>query len=113
MTRIEPVIGRYIYLTIQGIEYRVYYEESGEGIPMICQHAGGSQTLEWRFILNDAEITSKYRIIVADLPYHGRSLPPASVKWWQEEYKLTKSFFIEFQIALSRALGLELSLIHI
>ena len=107
MVKIEPIVGRYIYLTIQGIEYRVYCEESGHGIPMICQHAGGSQTLEWRFVLNDPEITSKYHVIVADLPYHGKSLPPDSEEWWRQEYKLTKSFFIDFQLELSRALGLE------
>jgi len=41
MARFEPMTGRYIYLTVQGIEYRIYYEESGKGIPIICQHAGG------------------------------------------------------------------------
>ena len=107
MAVIEQIIGKYIYLTIDGVEHRVYYEESGKGIPLICQHAAGSSGLEWRDMLNDPEITSKYRVIVADLPYHGRSLPPASVNWWEEEYKLTKLFFIEFQLALSRALGLE------
>jgi pimeloyl-ACP methyl ester carboxylesterase len=107
MASFEPITGRYIHLTVQGIEYRIYYEESGQGIPIICQHAGGSQTLEWRFMLNDPEIISKYRVVSADLPYHGKSLPPESEQWWKQEYKLTKSFFIDFQIELSRALGLE------
>jgi len=107
MAIIETIVGKYIYLTIHDIEYRVYYEESGHGIPIICQHSAGSSGLEWRHMLNDPDITSKYRVFVADLPYHGRSLPPASVKWWEEEYKLTKSFFIDFQRALSQALGLE------
>ena len=107
MAIIEPIIGRYMYVTIQGIEYRIYYEENGKGIPMICQHASGSSGLEWRHMLNDTDITSKYRVVVADLPYHGRSLPPVSVQWWKQEYKLTKSFFIDFQMELSRVLGLE------
>lgn len=33
MTKHDPITGRYIYLTIDGIEYRVYYEEAGQGIP--------------------------------------------------------------------------------
>ena len=107
MARIEPIKGRYIYVTIQGIEHRVYYEESGKGIPLLCQHSAGSSGLEWRHMLNDPEIISKYHVIVADLPYHGRSLPPESVPWWKQEYKLTKSFFIDFQLELSRVLGLE------
>ena len=107
MAIVEPIEGRYIHLTIQGIEYRVYYEESGKGIPIICQHYAGSMGLEWRHMLTDADITSKYRVIVPDLPYHGKSLPPESIEWWKQEYKLTKSFLIDFHLELSRALGLE------
>jgi pimeloyl-ACP methyl ester carboxylesterase len=105
--RVEPIIGRYMYLTVQNIEYRVYYEENGQGIPMICQHAGGGDGMQWHDMLNDPVITSRYRVIAADLPYHGRSLPPESVEWWKQEYKLTKSFFMDFQVELSHALGLE------
>jgi pimeloyl-ACP methyl ester carboxylesterase len=107
MAVIEPIEGRYVYLTIQGIEYRVYFEEAGKGIPIICQHSAGSLGLEWRHMLIDPDIISRYHVIVADLPYHGRSLPPESVQWWKEEYKLTKSFYMDFQVELSRALGLE------
>jgi pimeloyl-ACP methyl ester carboxylesterase len=107
MAFIESVEGRYVYLTIQGVEYRVYYEEAGKGMPIICQHSAGSVGLEWRHMLTDPEIISKYHVIVADLPYHGRSLPPESVQWWKQEYKLTKSFFMDFQVELARALGLE------
>ena len=110
MAIIEPMTGRYIHLTVQGIEYRIYYEESGQGIPIICQHAGGSQTLEWRFMLNDPEIISKYRVISADLPYHGKSLPPESEEWWKQEYKLTKSFFIDFQL---HVYGLDFQVFHL
>ena len=106
MVKVDPIIGRYIYLTINGIEYRVYYEESGKGIPIIFQHAGGGDGLEWSHVLNDNEITSKYRVIVPDLPYHARSLPPESVEWWKEQYLLTKSFFMEFQLKLIEALEL-------
>jgi pimeloyl-ACP methyl ester carboxylesterase len=107
MARIEPIEGRYIYLTVQGIEYRVYYEESGKGIPIICQHGGGGDGLEWNRILMDCDITLKYRFIAVDLPYHGKSLPPESVQWWKEEYKLTKSFLMDLYLELIRELGLE------
>ena len=107
MAVIEPVVGKYVYLTIQGVEYRVFYEECGTGIPIICQHAGGGDGLEWRTLLNDADITSKYRVIVPNLPYHGKSLPPESLEWWKLEYRLTKSFFMDFQLELSKALELD------
>jgi len=107
MARFDTIVGKYIYLKIQGIEYRVYFEENGKGIPMLCQHTAGKSCQEWSHLLNDKEITAKYRVIAADLPYHGKSNPPESVEWWKQEYKLTKSFFMDFHMALSHALGLE------
>jgi pimeloyl-ACP methyl ester carboxylesterase len=107
MAKFEAAVGRYIHLTIQGIEYRVFYEESGKGIPIICQHAGGGDGLTWRHLLDDKDITAKYRVIIPDLPYHGPSLPPESVEWWKQEYKLTKSFLFDFHLEFCRALHLE------
>ncbi|MBI4527031.1 MAG: alpha/beta hydrolase [Deltaproteobacteria bacterium] len=107
MTHFDPAIGRYLYLDVQGIEYRVYFEQNGNGIPLVCQHTAASDGRLWRRTLNDEEISQKYQIIVPDLPYHGKSLPPESVEWWKDEYRLTKSFFLDFHLAFSRALGLE------
>jgi len=107
MARFESTICKYVYLEVQGIEYRVYYEESGSGIPLVCQHTAGADGKQWRHFLTDADITSKYRVIVPDLPYHGKSLPPETVEWWKQEYRLTKSFFIDFHLAFKRALELE------
>jgi hypothetical protein len=42
MAKFEAAIGRYVWLEIQGVEYRVYFEEAGQGIPLICQHTAGS-----------------------------------------------------------------------
>jgi pimeloyl-ACP methyl ester carboxylesterase len=107
MPKFEATAGKYVYLDVQGIEYRVYFEESGEGIPLVCQHTAGSDGKQWRHFLTDDDITSTYRVIVPDLPYHGKSLPPEAVEWWNREYRLTKTFFIDFHLALKRALGLE------
>ena len=42
MAKFEAAIGRYVWLDIQGVAYRVYFEEAGQGIPLICQHTAGS-----------------------------------------------------------------------
>ncbi len=107
MARIEATTGHYVYLGVQGTEYRVYFEESGTGIPLVCQHTAGADGKQWRHFLTDRDITATYRVIVPDLPYHGKSLPPESVEWWNREYQLTKSFFIDFHLALNQALGLQ------
>ena len=107
MAKFDPAIGRYVYLDIHGIEYRVYFEQNGTGIPIVCQHTAASDGRLWRHLLNDEEITRRFQVIVPDLPYHGKSLPPESVEWWKQEYKLTKSFFMDFQVEFSHTLGLE------
>jgi pimeloyl-ACP methyl ester carboxylesterase len=105
--RFEATTGRYVHLTIEGVEYRTYFEAAGQGIPLVCQHTAGSDGQQFRQFLTDPDITAKYRVIVPDLPYHGKSLPPESIDWWAREYRLTRSFFIEFHRAFARALGLE------
>ena len=105
--KIDAITGKYIYITVNDVEYRVYFEESGEGIPLLCQHTAGSDGRQWRHLMNDEEVTSAYRVIAVDLPYHGKSLPPESIEWWKEEYKLTKRFFLDFLMEFSHALGLE------
>jgi pimeloyl-ACP methyl ester carboxylesterase len=104
--KFEPITGRYLHTDILGDQYRVYFEESGQGIPLLCQHTAASDGRQWRHLLNDAEITRRFRVIVPDLPYHGKSSPPETVEWWKQEYRLTRKFFVECQVAISRALNL-------
>ena len=107
MARFESVTGKYVYFDVQGKEYRVYFEENGQGIPLVCQHTAGSDGRQWRHLMNDIDVTSLYRVVAFDLPYHGKSLPPESVEWWKEEYMLHKSFLFDFHTEFIRALGLE------
>lgn len=107
MPRFAEVTGRYVYLTVDGVEYRVYFEEAGRGIPMIVQHTAGSDGRQWRHLLEDPEITRSFRLIAHDLPYHGKSLPPQSVEWWKREYALTQDFFMKFIVTLARELELD------
>ena len=107
MARFESVTGRYVYLKVQGVEYRVYFEEDGTGIPLICQHTAGADSRQYRHMMNDRDVTSRFRVIAFDLPFHGRSLPPESVEWWKEEYLLHRDFLLDFHVAFIKALGLE------
>jgi pimeloyl-ACP methyl ester carboxylesterase len=107
MARFESVTGKYVYLDVQGIEYRVYFEENGRGIPLVCQHTAGSDGRQWRHLMNDNDVTSTYRVIAFDLPFHGKSLPPESREWWKEEYLLHKAFLFDFHEGFIRALGLD------
>lgn len=105
--RIAEVTGRYIYLDVLGVAYRVYFEEAGQGVPIVLQHTAGCDSRQWRHLLEDPDFTSRYRLIAPDVPFHGRSLPPESQEWWTEEYTLRQDFFLAFQVAMVEALGLE------
>ncbi len=73
---IEPIIGRYIHLDIVGQPHRLYWEEAGQGTPLLCLHTAGSDGRQYRALLNDPEILANYRVIVFDMPWHGKSSPP-------------------------------------
>jgi Predicted hydrolases or acyltransferases (alpha/beta hydrolase superfamily) len=107
MAKLSPIRGGYVYLPVQDDEYRVYYEEAGEGIPLILMHTAGTDGRLYRHLLEDPELTRHFRIVAIDLPYHGKSLPPVTREWWKEEYKLTTSFLFDFMLAINDALELD------
>lgn len=103
----ESRVGRYVHLELDGADNAVYYEESGTGIPLLCQHTAGSDARQWRHVLEDPRVTSCYRVIAYDLPGHGKSLPPESTAWWTEEYLLTTALAMAVPMGLVAALGLD------
>lgn len=107
MSNHDPIVGRYVYVTYAGKEYRVYYEENGEGIPLVCLHTAGTDGREYRHQLCDPEITKNFRVIALDLPRHGKSIPHADFYKEEEEYKLTSKFYSEFVMAFCDALDLK------
>ena len=103
--RQDPIKGGYVYVPYNGYEYRVFYEEAGQGIPLVCLHTAGTDSREYRHQLSDPEINENFRVIAFDLPSHGKSIP--RVGFEKEEYKLTADFYSEFTMAFCDALGLE------
>ena len=49
----EPISGQYGKFKIDGIDYRIYWEEAGQGIPLVCLHTAGSDGRQYRALLND------------------------------------------------------------
>ena len=52
---IEPMVGRYVHVDIDGETHRIYFEENGAGIPLVCLHTAGSDGRQWRHLLADEE----------------------------------------------------------
>ncbi|MEC7290682.1 MAG: alpha/beta hydrolase [Pseudomonadota bacterium] len=102
---IEPVTGRYIRMTLEGRPHRVYFEEAGEGIPLLCLHTAGSDGRQYRALMNDDAITSRFRVIAFDLPWHGKSAPPPGFQ--NEPYMLTTDRYMHYVMSFVDALKLD------
>lgn len=103
--QIEPIIGRYARIEIDGTPHRLYWEEAGEGIPLVCLHTAGSDGRQYRAVLNDPEITRHFRVMVFDMPRHGKSSPPEGTV--DDTYQLTSDAYIAQIIAFCDAMALE------
>ena len=102
---IEPMVGRYVHLSLGGRACRVYFEEAGRGIPLLCLHTAGSDGRQFRHLMNDPAVTDHFRVLAFDLPWHGKSTPPAG--WQDEEYKLTTVSYVDAVMTFIRVLELE------
>jgi len=102
---IEPMVGRYVHVDIDGTPHRIYFEEAGSGIPLVCLHTAGSDGRQWRHLLADEEFTKSFRIIAFDMPWHGKSNPPAI--WDGSEYQLTTARYTQTIRSFCAALDLD------
>lgn len=105
MTGFEPIIGRYLNLDLLGRPHRLYIEEAGNGIPLLCLHTAGADGRQYRGVMNDPRVTDHYRVICFDMPWHGKSSPPGS--WQDEEYQLTSRDYVTMILEVMAALRLD------
>ncbi len=102
---LEPIIGRYMTLRISGRDYRLYFEEAGRGIPLVCLHTAGADGRQFRHLMTDQAVTDRFRVLAFDMPWRGKSLPPEG--WQSEEYQLTATAYMETVLAFCRGLELD------
>ena len=105
MSEFEPIIGRYFTVEIEGEQHRIFVEEAGSGIPLLCLHTAGNDSRQYRHMMNDAAITDRFRLIAFDMPFHGRSTPPD--RWWLKKFRLTTKSYLATVRAIWSALGFD------
>jgi pimeloyl-ACP methyl ester carboxylesterase len=105
----EPVTGRYLRVDVEGVEHRIYVEEAGQGTPLLCLHTAGSDSRQYRHLLNDPEVLDQCRVITFDLPWHGKSSPPAG--WHDTTYQLTAAQYTAIVLRIIEALDLDRPLV--
>jgi pimeloyl-ACP methyl ester carboxylesterase len=105
MPEFEPIVGRYFTMDVAGEACRIYVEEAGSGIPLVCLHTAGSDARQFRHLLCDADITRDYRVIAFDMPWHGKSNPPDGFR--DREYRLTTELYKEIVLNFCNAYELQ------
>jgi pimeloyl-ACP methyl ester carboxylesterase len=102
----EPVVGRYLHLDLPTGRTRLYVEQAGTGeVPMLCLHTAGSDSRQYRHLLNDPAVLDRFRVVTFDMPAHGRS--SVSVDWRDREYVLTSEDYVAMVLAVVDALELD------
>jgi pimeloyl-ACP methyl ester carboxylesterase len=103
----EPVTARYLHLDLGRLDHRVFVEEAGNpgGVPLLCLHTAGADSRQFRGVLNDPDVLRTCRVIAFDLPYHGKSSPPAG--WQRGTYQLTAASYADTVLAVIDALELD------
>ena len=104
MSDVEPIVGRYLNVAVEDLTYRLFYEEAGTGIPLLCLHTAGADSRQWRHLLNDGAVTKRFRVVAFDMPYHGRSNPPD--RWWLRKYRLDTGMYVAIVRKVWKALDL-------
>ena len=105
MPAFEPIVGRYFTMRVGDDHCRIYVEEAGEGIPLVCLHTAGSDARQYRHLMCDERVTSQFRVIAFDLPWHGKSNPPPGFE--QREYQLTTDLYKHIVMQFCAAYELE------
>lgn len=105
LPRESQTVGRYVTVDVDGLSYRIFYESAGEGVPLLCLHTAGSDARQYRFLLEDREVTSEFEVIAFDLPWHGRSSPPSG--WRSMRYELRTEWYAAVILAFCEALDLD------
>lgn len=102
----SPITGGYVTVEVDGEPHRIYFESAGTGErTILCLHTAGADSRQFRYLLEDAELTERYRIVAFDLPWHGRSDAPAD--WQEQTYRLTTKAYAETILAVMDGLAIE------
>ncbi len=77
-TPAPPVTGGYVPVTVGGTTYQIYHEQTGSGgRDLLCLHTAGADGRQFHRLMTDRRISASHRMVSFDLPWHGKSPPPA------------------------------------
>ena len=103
-TPVPAMQGAYVPVTVGGQRHDVFHETAGEGVDVLCLHTAGSDGRQFHRLMADARITAGHRLVPFDLPWHGRSMPPAGAL--PGAWRMTTDRYVETIMGFVAAAGL-------
>lgn len=110
----EPadIRGRYLGVEADGIAWRLHAEQAGEGRDLLCLHTAGADGRQFHRLMADRRVSDRWRMTAFDLPWHGKSPPPALSPGMSGagatpgDWRLTTDRYVELIMGVVRAAGL-------
>ena len=96
--------GGYVPVAIDGVRHDVFHEWAGEGQDVLCLHTAGSDGRQFHRLMADVRIVGTHRLVPFDLPWHGRSPPPAGSL--PGTWRMTTDFYVAAIMGFIKAAGL-------
>ena len=97
--------GAYVPVTARGTRYSIYYESAGRGRDLLCLHTAGSDARQFHRLMADARLTDGHRLVAFDLPWHGKSPPPAGAV--PGSWRLDTDLYVDLIMGFVAAAGLD------
>jgi pimeloyl-ACP methyl ester carboxylesterase len=95
---ISQIQGNYVSVPLAEGMADIFVESAGQGQNVLLLHTAGADSRQFHGQLADVDLARQYRLVAADMPFHGRSMPPAG--WQGEPYRLTATRYLDWCIAL-------------
>ena len=96
--------GGYVPVRVGGTEYVLYHETAGQGRDVLCLHTAGADGRQFHRLMADARITGTHRLVAFDLPWHGKSPPPAG--GIPGSWRLNTDLYVDLIMGFIAAAGL-------
>ncbi|HET6196255.1 MAG TPA: alpha/beta hydrolase [Acetobacteraceae bacterium] len=104
-TPAPDVTGRYVPVSAGGTTYQMYCEQAGSGRDLLCLHTAGADGRQFHRLMADSRITGVHRMTAFDLPWHGKSPPPAGAV--PGAWRLNTDLYVALIMGFIAAAGLE------
>lgn len=97
------VAGRYLNVVADGRTWRIYAEQAGQGRDLLVLHTAGADGRQAHGLMADPRIVKDWRITSFDMPWHGKSPPPAETPG---SWRLTTDRYVDLIMGVAKAAGL-------